>query len=531
MMVPSFGVPHNIKMTSNSNVGARTGYAASTIAVGRRTPKYGLLFLFVSSIIMSQLTQLTTASSSSASGTVATSPSSSVTSSETAASNAGGSGGGNPIFQLVGFVKDSVVRTVNGSREMYRNHGRCNEIRSKQRDYRDKLKEQWEMEEKGLSRKELQQRLKSINGGITYDEYIFLVKGKEDRGKLMNLVFLMFGATKFLPYALMFYPDMLPSPLASLPDSGNSRETKLEKLSRQRSHAVMTTLLQLERDAKLVPTLSKLNIFGRKAQQQQLDKMQEFNQCMAKIFATPGARDVVGAQVVLNALDDQLYTPPLLLTSSTADNTTTRGGDDSTGGGAGSAVAVASSPAGSFTRAEQRLVQVPKPIIQGLTQALEGPSMFQNIQPHFMGRGKIVAHCQKVAEADMFLVNENVNLEDLSSPRLKEACNDRLIGCPRSTDEELRNGLKDWLQVAVVEPTNRTKRTGQAFNANLARAALLSYYSLEGTRDERSASYLPRILFQGQCNNKQHSSTTEGSDNDGGGVGDGSDKKKFWGKR
>ena len=506
MMVQSFGVPH-IKMTSN--VGGRNGYA-STIAACRRSHRYGLLFLLVSSLIMAQLTQLATASS--ASGAVA---SPSLTSES--ASNGGGGGGGNPIFQLVGFLKDSVVRTVNGSREMYRNHGRCNEIRSKQRDYRNKLKEQWEMEEKGLSRKELQQRLKAINGGITYDEYIFLVKGKEDRGKLMNLVFLMFGAPKFLPYALMFYPDMLPSPLASLPDSGDSRETKLERLSRQRSHAVMSTLLQLERDAKLVPAMAKLNIFGRKAQQKQLDKMHEFNQCMAKIFATPGARDVVGAQVILNALDDQLYTP--LLLSSSADNTTTRGGDDSSGGTVGS-------PATTFTRGEQRLVQVPKPIIRGLTQALEGPSMFQNFLPHFMGRGKIVAHCQKVAEADMFLVNEKVNLEDLSSPRLKEACNDRLIGCPRSTDDELRNGLNDWLQVAVVEPTNRTKRTGQAFNANLARAALLSYYSLEGTRDERSASYLPRILFQGQCNKK---SSTEGSDD--GGEDDGSDKKKFWGKR
>ena len=97
--------------------------------------------------------------------------------------------GGNVIFQLFGLVKDSLVRTVDGTKEMWGNHGRCKQIRSKQKEYREKLQKQWEFEEKGLTPKEMKQRLAKVNGGITYDEFVFLVKGQEDRGKLMNMFF------------------------------------------------------------------------------------------------------------------------------------------------------------------------------------------------------------------------------------------------------------------------------------------------------------------------------------------------------
>ena len=54
--------------------------------------------------------------------------------------------GGNPVGQLVGYVKDSVVRTVDGTKEMWSNHGRCKEIRGKQKEHREKLKNEWEFE-------------------------------------------------------------------------------------------------------------------------------------------------------------------------------------------------------------------------------------------------------------------------------------------------------------------------------------------------------------------------------------------------
>ena len=124
--------------------------------------------------------------------------------------------GGNVIFQLFGLVKDSLVRTVDGTKEMWGNHGRCKQIRSKQKEYREKLQKQWEFEEKGLTPKEMKQRLAKVNGGITYDEFVFLVKGQEDRGKLMNMFFLMWGAPRLFPYALMFYPEILPGPSGTL---------------------------------------------------------------------------------------------------------------------------------------------------------------------------------------------------------------------------------------------------------------------------------------------------------------------------
>jgi hypothetical protein len=169
----------------------------------------------------------------------------------------------NPVGQLVQYVKTSVVRTVDGCGELWSNHGRCNDIRKKMQQHRDAVREQWETDaiDSGVSmtKQDIKQRLKSVQGGITYDDYTFLSKGKEDRGKVMNMVFLMWGAPKFLPYALMFNPDMLPSPFQSvLPTS----ESVAQKMSRERSAAVIETLLAMEKQAVVDGMFAKVNIFG-----------------------------------------------------------------------------------------------------------------------------------------------------------------------------------------------------------------------------------------------------------------------------
>ncbi len=371
-------------------------------------------------------------------------------------------GDGNMVLQMFGYVKDSLARTVTGTKEMWCNHGRCKDIRSKQKDYREKLKTQWELQEKNLTPKEMRRRLAAVNGGITYDEFVFLTKGKDDRGKLMNMVFLMWGAPRLFPYALMFYPNMLPSPFSPLPDA-SGKETKLERLSRERSHAVIKTLVDLEREARTVPYLSKLNIFGKKQQQRKMVEVENFGKSMSAILATPGAMGGIGADLVLHKLDSLLY----------------KEGEE-------------------FTRGEKRLVEVPSAIILGLMASIQGSGPLNGVMPNFMRRGNVVAHAQKIAEADNFLVNERVSLESLSTSRLLEACNDRMIGCNGRSDEELRQDLSDWLDLAVVEPKNRTQTTGEDFNENLARTALMGYYSLEAVRDPRCTSYLPRCLFQGQ---------------------------------
>jgi hypothetical protein len=370
-------------------------------------------------------------------------------------------GGGNVVLQLVGFVKDSVVRTVDGGKEMWGNHGKCKDIRSRQKDFRDKLKTQWEFEEQGLTPQEMRNRLQNVNGGITYDDFVFLNKGKEDRGKLMNVVFLMWGAPRIFPYAMMFYPDILPGPFAQQP-RGSGKETKLEKFSRQRSHAVIQTLVSLENEARSIPALSKFNIFGKKKQERAMDMIDDLGKSAAKLMATPGARGGIGAQIVLNTLDNVLYTTDPL------------------------------------TRAEKRLVGVPKSIVLGLMTAINGPQPFTVVMPNFMRRGMVFSHAMKLMETDNFLVTEKVDLDSLSTAMLLEACNERMIGGPGRADDELRKGLTDWLDLAVVQPNNRTESTGENFNENLARSALMSYYSVEGTRDSRSTSYLPRLMFHGQ---------------------------------
>lgn len=369
----------------------------------------------------------------------------------------------NIFTQLVGYLKDSLIRTVDGIKEMWDNHGRCKEIRTKQNDYREKLKKRWEFEEKGLTPKEMKDRLSKIKGGITYDEFVFLIKGKEDRGKLMNLMFLMWGAPRFLPYALMFYPEILPSPFAHLPDI-SGKESKLQKLSRERSHATLRALIAIENEAKAVPALAKLNIFGKKGQLRRMDEMDGLGKTIGQLMTTPNiTTGSVGGSVVLNTMENLLY----------------RAAED-------------------FSRAEKRLVQVPKGVTTGIMSAMRGPNLFQNFMPHFLKRGQVLNHLLKLAEIDNFLVQENIDLYDLSTARLLEACNDRMIGGPGRSDDELREELGDWLVLAVKQPTERIQRTGEYFNQNLARMALMSFYCVVGSSDARSASYLPRLMYQGR---------------------------------
>lgn len=193
-----------------------------------------------------------------------------------------------------------------------------------------------------------------------------------------------------------------------------------------------------------------------------MDMIDGLGRSAAKLMSTPGAQGGAGAQVVMKDLDNHLYKLE------------------------------------PFTRAEKRLVNVPNSIVLGLMKAINGPQPLSVIMPNAMRRGNVLTHIQKIMEADTFLVEEKVDLDNLSRAMLKEACNERMIGSPGRTDAELREGLTDWLNLVVVQPNSRTEQSGENFNDNLARTALASYFSIDGTRDSRSASYLPRLTFQGQ---------------------------------
>jgi hypothetical protein len=220
--------------------------------------------------------------------------------------------------------------------------------------------------------------------------------------------------------------------------------------------------LNIEKDSKITPQLAKLNIFGKKAQEKQKQFMGMVSNATAKALSTSGARGPFGAQVVVSTIDDAMY-------SST-----------------------------EFTRGEKRLATVPKAVVKGVSAAIEGPNPINSFLPNFMTRGKVVSHLKKVTDADEFLVNESIDLSTLESTHLLEACGERLIGGPGRSDDELRKSLGEWLNLCVVQPSTRVQQTGEYYNSNLARLALLCYYAVDATRDPRSASCLPRLLFQGQ---------------------------------
>jgi hypothetical protein len=104
-------------------------------------------------------------------------------------------------------------------------------ICQKQNRYKAALKNEWE--ELGVDPREIRTRLSAVNGGVSFDEFLFLRKGKSDREKLISLVFYASFLPKMMPYMLMFNSgNMLPDQFPKKPISFG--ETKREALSRER---------------------------------------------------------------------------------------------------------------------------------------------------------------------------------------------------------------------------------------------------------------------------------------------------------
>lgn len=376
----------------------------------------------------------------------------------------------NPIIKLGEYVKDSFVRFKDGTVQLYTNHQTCNDIRSKQKAYLAKLSAsaQTEQQQKILS------KYKISAGGISYDEFDFLQKGKEDRGKLANIVFMMMFAPNFVPYAFMFFPEMLPSPFSiSTASKMGIAVSKWDSISRERTHAVVQTLLDLEKAARVPPIMSNVNPF-KGGTKRLMEKMEILGHQLGGILVTNGARGCEGAELVMEVLKDQIY------------------------------------KTSKHTRTETSLANLPKSVISGIGRALEAPS-FNSLIPNFIIRGKVLNNLKQIEESDEFLVEQNVDLSSLSTTVLQEACNSRLIGGIGRSDEEMILHLSKWLELAVKQPDRITKQGNLYYNANLARVALLAYNAIDAARDERSTSYLPRLLFQGQAilNSSQYSSSNE----------------------
>ena len=332
----------------------------------------------------------------------------------------------NIIFQLGNYVKDSVVRLKDGTVQLYTNHKECNNIRDKQKVY---------AKENPKSADVSYQRT-----GITFQEYDFLTRGKEDRGRVFNLVFMMFFSPNFLPYAFMFFPNILPTPFQQNPPMAFD---KLELISRERSHAVIKTLLDIEKEAKSVPTGNPLNPFGKGKAKKNRELMARVNQITGQLLllgngslstATADASistnmgSIDKEEHILNLLQDEIYTDE------------------------------------APDRSRTRLAFVPKAIMKGLSNAIgantvsaKGTSnansgVFSSLTPHFMIRNKVITHLQAVNDADSFLIHENVDLNTLSGDLLLDTCNARMIGTPESTEFELRNSLSKWLALTVSTP-------------------------------------------------------------------------------
>ena len=363
--------------------------------------------------------------------------------------------GTNPIFQLAGYIKDSFVRMKDGSAQLYTNHKRCNDIRTKQRAFLANAASSLPLSEQKAAMK-----YRTSAGGITYEEFDFLQKGKEDRGRLANIVFMMVFAPNFVPYAFMFFPEMLPSPF-SMQMAAKGPFNKWDMISNERAHSVLQTMIDVERSARVAPMMSNLNPFGKGKTKRMMERMDKLAHACGALLSADNAAGPNGADLVLKVLEEEIYT--------------------------------AEKPKKDRTS----LTIVPKPIIKGLGRALEAPSSSQFL-PAFLVRGKVLNILTQITASDEFLVDQNIDLNGLSTDLLQEACSKRLIGGPGRTNKEMIDALSSWLELSVRQPSEKLGRKPLHYNGNLARVALLSYNAIDAARDSRASSFLPRVMYQGQ---------------------------------
>lgn len=403
----------------------------------------------------------------------------------------------NIFVQLGTYVRDSFSRFKDGTTQLYTNHQKCNGIRSKQKAFQ------------ALHYPNIKNSNMMKKRGITFEEFDFLQKQKLDRNKLGNIIFLMFFAPNVLPYAIMCFPDILPSPFC-IPSGGtepNSQETKWMSMSRTRAHAFVSTLLNIEKLSHDDPRDSPSVIpFGRKRAIRNFEKMKmtfngvtsllsEQTQTLTESIKNNNNKSLnstLNEEQSLQAFENEIYTSD------------------------------------EPREDRRRLVTVPKPIIKGLSSIIpqKKPSFVENFTPHFLVRNQVLQHLRKLSEADEFLINEDINLPILSRELLMEICFDRCIGTPTSSKEELCASLSNWLELTVIRPSTKPsidydvssfptpkkiqklKNDGvlvlknkqqqdeiEYFNSNLARVVLMCRNAAESIRDYRCSSTLPKLLF------------------------------------
>jgi hypothetical protein len=358
----------------------------------------------------------------------------------------------NVASQLVGGIKEWFVSYGNAFKQMRMDHNRCNVIRQKQNRYKSSLRQEWE--ELGIDPKEIRTRLSKVSGGITFDEFLFLRKGKGDREKLISLVFYASFLPKMMPYMLMFnagnmLPDQFPKKQTFF------GETKREALSRERCHAVLNMLMTLERRAHVQGF--SINPFGGSKQRKAMEQYQEMKDAIQSFLVQNQ-----GPDSVMKILEDKIF--------------------------------LSEKPKGK----EIGLATMPSVFTRGLATAVSGNSnrVLNGLIPNFIDRTSLLSHIKAISQSDEFLVNQAVDLDALAGATLVEACSDRLIHTLGSTEAEMRTNLATWLRYAAIIPSRRTRKTGEHYNGNLARSALMCYFALDSVRNRQSASVLPRVLMQ-----------------------------------
>jgi len=329
---------------------------------------------------------------------------------------------------------------------MNTDHKHCNALREKQRHHAKTVL--------GTPRP---RGIKGIQtGGITYEEYDFLRKGLMDRNKLFAVVVVSLCLPNYFVYYLWSFPDMMPTPFLKGKDGG--------EVSRERCHAVISTMLDMEKGARVAPWSSKLNPFGRKATERAMERLGSLTALGCGTMEEYGANGSGGMKLVAKKLQSQIYTsdPP---------------------------------------SKQQRLLAgniLPKQMMKGLTKAIGADPLNKGASPFGIGA---VKHIESVTLADEFLVDQKIELDSITSTLLAEACSARLIGGPGWTDAERREALATWLNEMEIGPREvvASKDGGSLYyNGNLARAALMCYNAVDGTRDSRADSSLLRVMYQGQ---------------------------------
>ncbi|KAG5188666.1 hypothetical protein JKP88DRAFT_353363 [Tribonema minus] len=294
--------------------------------------------------------------------------------------------------------------------------------------------------------KAIRERLRAPGAApVTYEEFMALQRGKEDRNKLLQVGVVWVAVPEAIPFVLSFLPGVIPSTFENDAD----RAQRFRNFNAARVRAALALLDTVDKEC--------LNKNEKKRVE-----FAQYREAAVRVMKAHTCEDAFGV------FEAHTF-----------------------------ALVPADTDAQQRRRARPRppttVEGMPGPLAKGLAKAL---GLCTPWMPAFLCRGPLREHLRKVAAGDAVLAR--TPLDALRGRELREAACARALDAAHPDERELRRRLAEWLRLtgAPLGVDDCDAGAERVFVPERAKAAMLAVNVVASARAARE-SELPKLLLGG----------------------------------